>query len=132
MEVNINYFYYGGSQSSDDVGVVRERTGAHELGHVIGLRDVDLLAICGAGSSSDHHEEILMGYGNDIADRASDITYKDIAGVAITRGFHTDADHMWLNAGVQSNGTYKLICSICNGVKYVDSLSGLTYYTYER
>ena len=130
MEVNINYFYYGSSQSSSNVSVIRERTGAHELGHVLGLRDVDTEAICGAGSSSNHHQEILMGYGIGILDRATDITYKDIAGVAITRGFHTDDDHMWLNAGVQSDGTYKLICSICNGVKYVSSLSGLTYYTY--
>ena len=70
-----------------------------------------------------------MGYGN-IAYRTSDITYKDIAGVAITRGFHTDSDHKWLYAGQQSDGTYKLICSICNGVKYVESLSGYTYDTY--
>ena len=37
---------------------------------------------------------------------------------------------MWLNAGVQSDGQYKLICSICNGVKMVGSLSGYTYNTY--
>lgn len=130
MEVNVNYFYYGGSVPNDDVDVVREGTGAHELGHILGLYDVDVEAVCGATYSTDHHEEILMGYGNDIADRASDITYKDIAGVAITRGFHTDNDHKWLNAGLQGDGTYKLICSICNGVKYVSSLSGYTYNTY--
>ena len=58
------------------------------------------------------------------------VLYKDIAGVAITRGFHTDNDHKWLNCGLQSDGNYKLVCSICNGVKQVTSLSGYTYETY--
>ena len=63
--------------------------------------------------------------------RTLNITYKDIAGVAITRGFHVDNDHKWLNSGLQDNGTYKLICSICNGVKYVSSLDEMTYDNYE-
>ncbi len=58
-----------------------------------------------------------MGYGEPVVNRMPDITYKDIAGVAITRGLHTDDDHQWLNCGVQSNGKYKWICSICNGTK---------------
>lgn len=117
MSVNVHCFKYGSS-----VDAIKERNGAHEFGHILGLRDVD--GIC---DGDDHHEEILMGYGSPMSARSSDITYKDIAGVAITRGFHTDANHKWLNAGLQSDGTYKLICSICNGVKYVSSLSGYTY-----
>ena len=125
MSVNVHCFKYGGSHSSSYVDVIKERNGAHEFGHVLGLRDVD--KICDGDA---HHEEILMGYGAPMSARSSDIKYKDIAGVAIMRGFHTDNDHKWLNCGQQSDGTYKLICSICNGVKYVDSLSGYTYETY--
>lgn len=32
--------------------------------------------------------------------------------------------------GVQSNGKYKLLCSICSGVERVSSLGGYTYKTY--
>lgn len=127
VKVNINYFYENTTATAEKVEILRKRTGAHEMGHLLGLCDIDEL--CNAGEE-DHHQEVLMGYGEDIENRAYDITYKDIAGVAITRGFHTDSDHKWLNCGMQSDGTYKLICSICNGVKYVDSLSGYTYKTY--
>ena len=112
------------------VSLARERTGAHELGHVLGLCDIDDENLCNAQTEEDHHFELLMGYGTPIVNRACDITYKDIAGVAITRGFHTDLDHKWLNMGQQSNGKYKLVCSICNGVKEADSLSGYRYNTY--
>ena len=129
MNVNLYLFYLHGNVTEDMVNNARNKTGAHEIGHILGLRDLDSLSLCGAGTSDQHHEELLMGYGN-IAYRTSDITYKDLAGVAITRGFHTDSDHKWLYAGQQSDGTYKLICSICNGVKYVESLSGYAYNTY--
>ncbi len=133
MRIDVADFRYGGNYLSNEVDLIRERTGAHEFGHVLGLRDVDVMNLCNFGpsihSNDDHHEEILMGYG-ELLGRTSNITYKDIAGVAITRGLHTDADHKWLNCGVQTDGTYKLICSICNGVKYVTSLSGYTYNTY--
>lgn len=130
MEVNINHFYVHGAYDEAYVNLVRERNGAHELGHVLGLRDVDSNNLCNATTSTQHHHELLMGYGSPMVDRSSDITYKDIAGVAITRGFHTDSDHKWLNCGLQSDGKYKLVCSICNGVKNVASLSGYTYQTY--
>lgn len=128
--VNINHFFEGNYVSAEGAEAAEaflERTGAHEVGHILGLCDID--TFCDA-NEEDHHHEVLMGYGYPAANRAVDITYKDIAGVAITRGFHTDNDHKWLNCGMQSDGTYKLICSICNGVKYVDSLSGYTYKTY--
>ncbi len=98
------------------------------MGHILGLRDVD--EHCSAHNKKDHHLEVLMGYGSPETDRSQDITYKDIAGVAITRGFHTDSDHKWLNDGIHY-GQYKLICSICNGVKKVNSLDGYVYDEYQ-
>lgn len=127
MSVYVKKFSLNGTYSTI-APILRERTGAHEIGHILGLLDVD--TYCTSNAPHEHHHELLMGYGEDITKRASDITYKDIAGVAITRGFHTDDDHKWLNAGIQEDGTYKLICSICNGVKYVESLSGISYSTY--
>ena len=131
MRVNVLWFSYE-HHSKMDVDALRERNGAHEFGHVLGLFDIDAAGACGAHNPNkyQHHEELLMGYGEFIYERSVDIKYKDIAGAAITRGFHTDADHKWLSAGVQSDGQYKLICSICNGVRKVDSLSGYTYGTY--
>ena len=130
MSVSVTDFVVNeNSTNSREVNTLRERTGAHEIGHILGLWDVDDVCLP-LNITEDHHYEILMGYGEDVYNRSSDITYKDIAGVAITRGFHTDDDHKWLNAGIQEDGTYKLICSICNGVKYVESLSGISYSTY--
>ncbi|MBQ7343592.1 MAG: hypothetical protein IJW53_02370 [Clostridia bacterium] len=129
MNVNLYLFYLHGNVTEDMVNNARNKTGAHEIGHILGLRDIDAVPTCGAGADYEHHEELLMGYGN-VAYRTSDITYKDIAGVAITRGFHTDSDHKWLYNGLDANGKHKLICSICNGVNAVDSLSGYTYDTY--
>lgn len=126
MWLDVTSYYENALYDENEVRIYREWTGAHEIGHILGLRDVD--RYCEADDSN-HHEELLMGYG-DIYYHAIDITYKDIAGVAITRGFHTDNDHKWLYAGQQSDGTYKLICTICNGVKKVDSLSGYTYDVY--
>lgn len=105
------------------------RVGAHEIGHVLGLKDVDFYE---EGTSeydeqNFHHEEILMGYRahkNNI--HQSNITYKDLVGVAITQGFHTDNDHSWM----LDNARNKLICSICNGVKDVNSLSDYTYVSF--
>ena len=132
MEVNIDYFYENGSITAEIVDFVRERNGAHELGHMLGLLDADYSKICGSTLDDDHHYELLMGYGAELLDRSSDITYKDIAGVAITRGFHTDSDHKWLNMGLQNDGTYKLVCSICNGILSVTAseLSEYSYLTY--
>ena len=55
-----------------------------------------------------------MGYGN--GDEATDVSYKDIAGVSITRGFHTDADHVWM-LRTNEDGTKDVICAQCNGVR---------------
>jgi len=98
-----------------------ERTGAHEVGHIIGVFDVD--QCCSASSSSDHHSEILMGYG---LIRETDIQYKDIAGVSIARGFHTDEDHAWM-LRTNTDGTQDVICAQCNGVRYDVTLTDGKY-----
>jgi len=128
MIVYVNNFYENYFNTAEEAYVNRENTGAHEFGHVLGLSDVDIW--CDAKTTEEHHHEIIMGYGEPLTDRSCNITYKDIAGVAITRGFHTDNDHKWLNRGVQEDGKYELVCSICNGVKNVYSLSGYTYDTF--
>ena len=128
MTLNLDYFYVNGSLNAEEVDFYKEVTGAHEIGHILGLRDIE--DYCNASSSGWHHHELLMGYGEPIADRMADITYKDIAGVAITRGFHTDDDHQWLNCGVQSNGKYKWLCAICNGTK--EALSTGSHPAYGR
>ena len=113
---------------------LQNRTGAHELGHVLGLFDIDTTENPNQ-SSLFHHEEILMGYSknNYSYSRQTEITYKDIAGVSITRGFHTNSDHLWLyDEDNPKDGKYKLICSLCNCVKYVDDLSSYNYYEYEQ
>lgn len=115
------------SEASEEAEVLRERTGAHEIGHILGLRDVDVF--CTANNGVDHHHELLMGYGLPIADRMTDITYKDIVGAAITRGLHTDDDHQWIDCGKQSNGKYKWLCAICNGTK--EALSTGSHPAYE-
>ena len=132
MFVNVNYFYANSplnDVNEDVVNLLRERTGAHEVGHILGLRDTDIY--CNADNISDyHHHEVLMGYGIPLTDRAFNITYKDIAGVTITRGLHTDDDHQWLYMPRQGATDYKLVCWICNGVKYVESLANLPYAMY--
>ena len=118
--------------TSADTAWIKEQTGAHELGHVLGLFDLDADNLCGATGSGWHHHEALMGYGFPPSQRTLNISYRDIAGVAITRGFHTDNDHKWLNMGQQSDGKYKLVCSICNGVRHVttEELIEYSYHTY--
>ena len=102
-----------------------DRTGAHEFGHVLGLADID--SVENSNASDYHHEELIMGYSKITPDpydtpsqRQTNITYKDIAGAMITMGFHTASDHKWMFSPTDYGG-YKLICSICNGVKYAPS-----------
>lgn len=91
----------------------QKRTGAHEMGHILGLGDLDIE--CGAMMNSGfHHEEILLGYGEPYK---TYVTYKDIAGISITRGFHTDNDHIWMKRN-NDDSTIDLICALCNGVRF--------------
>lgn len=119
---------------------VLERLGAHELGHILGLYDIDIVEN-NANTEKYHHEENLMGYSHfekleqasvSFVNRQSEITYRDIAGVAITRGYHNDYNHKWLCDEILKDGKYKLICSICNGIKYVESLSDYEYNLYKK
>lgn len=126
MEVNVSYFYVNTKTNvtENDVKIIRDNTGEHEMGHILGLDDID---VCCTKSRTQHHEEIIMGYG-DLLDRQLDMTYKDIAGVSIIRGFHTDNDHTWMKR-TNDDGTIDLICAQCNGVLYdidMDS-NGITY-----
>lgn len=111
MYVNLYNFYNNTNTFNQKVEKTRISTGMHEMGHVLGLRDVD--AIC--YPELPHHQELLMGY-NNITFRSTTATYKDIAGVAITRGFHTDEDHVWMKRCNPDN-TIDLICAQCNGIK---------------
>ena len=95
------------------VNVTRMRTGAHEIGHMLGIFDVD--KCCNGQTNFNHHEELIMGYGDDL-NCITHITYKDIAGVSITRGFHTDDDHRWM-IRTREDGSQYLICSLCNGIR---------------
>ena len=135
-EMSFNLYHHNPSLPTYDYlksSHVLNRTGAHELGHVLGLFDIDRCEAINQNASSYHHEELLMGYSNgNVLTRQSEITYKDLIGVAITRGLHIDADHSWIyDYTSSSEGNRKLICSICNGVKYVDSLVGYSYVTYK-
>ncbi len=132
MEVSIKYFYVHDNYTASYVNTVRERNGAHEFGHVLGVFDLDSGNLCRSNNPEDtrHHHEILMGYGSPMSARSVDIKYKDIAGVAITRGFHTDKNHIWLNCGRQSDLRFKLICSVCNAVTTLGSIVTSLYDTY--
>lgn len=105
------------------------RTVAHEMGHVLGLEDIDVIETMHISQA--HHQELLMGYSNEYAIASTEVTYRDMAGTLITRGIHTNSDHKWLFDPVSSMEKYKLICSICNCVKYVDSLEGISYDIYK-
>ena len=135
-EMSFNLYYHNPSLSTYDYlesSHELNRTGAHGLGHVLGLSDIDSCEAINQNTSSYHHEELLMGYSDgSVLTRQSEITYKDLVGAAITRGLHTDDDHSWIyDYTSSSEGNRKLICSICNGVRYVDSLVGYDYVTYK-
>ena len=122
MNVNVNRLFEHDSFETDrykvsDVSIelsnkLNEFVGQHELGHVLGLFDVDVC--CDVLGKIKHHGELLMGYEGFGAEYA---TYKDIAGVSITRGFHTDEDHVWMMR-TRTNGMKDVICALCNGVRY--------------
>ena len=105
------------------------QTAAHEMGHILGLEDIDYIE--NFHISDAHHQELLMGYSNEYANANSEITYRDMAGVLVTRGIHTNSDHKWLLDQTNSVDNYKLICSICNCVKYTDSLEGIDHEIYK-
>lgn len=118
MRVNIDYFHLNSplNINIESLNIYKSRTGMHETGHVLGLDDVD--GCCPTSSLFNHHNESIMGYGlgNDTTTKKTYATYQDIAGISITRSFHTDDDHIWMKR-VNDDNTIDLICSLCNGVK---------------
>ena len=140
MRINVLDFYNENLNKRD---VIYSQTGAHEFGHVLGLDDVKphvendeiLYTYC-------HHEELIMGYPKNFTTLhyQTNITYKDIAGAMINMGFHTSSEHKWMytedsnivdpeTGNIIINDGYKLICSICNGVKYSPTIpSGSVLY----
>ncbi len=150
MQLSINDAYESVYQISPEteaeLAILRENTGAHEIGHILGLGDLDTLceSACDCNECNDgdnevckgHHEETLMGYGQTES-RVTHITYKDIAGVSITRGFHTDSNHVWMLRINTENNTKDVICALCNGVKLsiqndVQFNGGVYYYLGEE
>lgn len=128
MEFDLDIYL---NQNSNIINTVLERTGAHEIGHVLGLRDID--SVENSNYQNYHHEEILMGYSKNgvVENRQTEITYKDIIGAAITRGYHTDEDHLWVSDfQINSDDKYKLICTICNCVKYIEDITDYDVYQY--
>ena len=140
IRVNVYDFYqivtHNPKMSEVQIEIYSQNTGAHEIGHVLGLADLDAwdcACQCIYCTDNDienddectykgHHEEALMGYGV-VNERVDHITYKDIAGVSITRGFHTDDHHLWMFRENENEETNELdsidaICALCNGVRY--------------
>ncbi len=121
-DIEVNLYMY--NPREEEFSHVSKVTGEHEIGHVLGLRDVD--TIC------DHylpqHSELLMGYGGTSNSHVTYATYKDIAGVSITRGFHDVDDHIWMKR-INDDGSIDLICALCNGIMKNITLdsNGLTY-----
>ena len=161
MTVNIYDFYEAIEQinpsNSAELNVIKINTGAHEIGHMLGLSDLDEWSCacqCIYHTDNDesndseceykgHHEEALMGY-RQTESRVTHITYKDIAGVSITRGFHTDNDHWWMVREKRNEETDEIeqidvVCALCNGVRTnlqaqgvipskIDYIDGIYYY----
>lgn len=162
MTINIYDFYEATEgitpENEEVMAVLRENTGAHEIGHMLGLADLDewctIECTCDVCTDNDasndedctykgHHEEALMGYGQTES-RVTHITYKDIAGVSITRGFHTDNDHLWMVREKRNEETDEIeqidvVCALCNGVRTnlqaqgiipskIDYIDGIYYY----
>ena len=115
MNINIRYFYKDTNAivNDEELEVILKKTGMHEVGHILGLDDIDVCCISG---TDDHHEEVIMGYG-DLENSIVEVTYKDIAGISIIREFHTDDDHTWMRR-TKNDGSFDLICAQCNGVLY--------------
>ena len=121
MVVNVPHFYECGEISNDNVLENKLYTGAHELGHMLGLKDLDRFCskITNNPDEDWHHGEMLMGYESA---KYEDIPYQDISGVAITRGIHTDNDHVWMKR-INEDETIDLICAQCNGILYNVNIS---------
>ena len=113
LKININY-------DSSGIGVRPGRnidTPMHEMGHVLGLWDLD------AGTTFGTHH-VLMGYnrGTEESTLFDAIKYSDIQGVALLNGVHTN--HRY-NRYLIHDGLYKHVCFYCDTIEATSSpLSG--------
>lgn len=117
MYFNISKFYINYSCNNvNEVESNRLRAGAHELGHVLGLGD--FLDECNQEGDNTHAKQLMgyvknYGYNYDTDFTVATVpTYKDFIGAAITRGIHTDDDHVWIK-----EGTSTVRCLLCNCIR---------------
>lgn len=90
--------------------ILNEQTVAHELGHVLGLGDLD-------GEDSSEHK-VLMGYALSISSEnlSHIMSYQDIQGVAVVNGLHKCSDANFMRYVKTENGYYQHICFYCDRV----------------
>lgn len=96
-------------------------TAVHELGHLLGLQDLDM------NITDNPIHNSLMGYGNN----RKKLTYHDIQGVAVANKIHTAHE---FRRYVYDGGKYKHLCFYCDvmdienepefGSKHLDEAQG--------
>ena len=107
LQIRINYDPNG----SNDRAGRNVDTPLHEMGHLLGLMDLEA---SGTGISSGTHHT-LMGYnrGTTASTIGSAIHYQDIQGVAVLNNLHTE--HQYYRY-VLSGGKYQHICFYCDRI----------------
>lgn len=91
-----------------------EKIGTHEIGHVLGLGDINnVRSVDNSNSAHIINRPDLIMSREFSENHTIEIPYKEIAGVAIFRGIHTEGEHQWLEENFNNQTRYK--CVICNG-----------------
>lgn len=109
-----------------------ENSGMRMIAYALGLDNIDISL---HNDDTYHHQEALMGGNFNNVGGPRNITYRDIAGIAITRGFHEEGNHRWmLDESYNIANQKKYICMICNGVRYKNKNdNSISYYfTYKK
>ncbi len=113
VSIIINAFYLRGE--TDEQRARNAHILCHELGHVIGLVDLDGYAK--ASQSPYLFSDVLMGYGWDRSFYGP--TDADIKGAAVILGIHRNEDHVF-GAPVpsaDSHNEHRLVCGLCDGYR---------------
>ena len=107
LQIRINYSY----SSYNDRGGRNVDTPLHEMGHLLGLMDLEA---GGSGIAKGTHKT-LMGYNRGTTINTIDkaIKYQDIQGVAVFNNIHTE--HKF-DRFVLKNGRYLNICFYCDRI----------------
>ena len=107
LQIRINYSY----SSYNDRGGRNVDTPLHEMGHLLGLMDLEA---DGSGIAMGTHKT-LMGYNRGATINTIDkaIKYQDIQGVAVFNNIHTE--HKF-DRFVLKNGRYLNICFYCDRI----------------